>query len=67
MYYGGPTVITQYSWCTVIVGFLGEENLQNESVLWEVDAYKLAIKVHMRMFMPINQFSLSVYWWYSKE
>ena len=44
-------------------GSLGEENLQNESVLWEVDAYKLAIKVHIfRKFMPINQFSLSMYW-----
>lgn len=27
-------------------GSLGEQNLWNESALWEVDAYKLAITVH---------------------
>lgn len=40
-------------------GSLGEENLQNESVLWEVDVYKLSVNAHiLRKCMSINQFSL---------
>lgn len=60
MYYGGPTAITQYSWCIVIVGVLWEKRTyKNESVLWEVDVYKLSVKAHiLRKCMPINQFSL---------
>lgn len=75
---GGPQAVTQnlvhvlwgaHSHNTVLMvhcnncGSLGEENLQNEYVLWEIGAYKLAIKAHiLRKFMPINQFSLSMYW-----
>lgn len=74
MYYGRPTAVTQslvhvlwgaHSYNTVLMvhcnswGSLGEENLQNESVLWEVDVYKLSVKAHiLRKCMPINQFSL---------
>ena len=32
MYYGGPTAMTQYSWCIVIVG-----------VLWEKRTYRMSL------------------------